>query len=123
VNVSTRGFAGAGEDVMIAGFILGGGGPAKIVVRGIGPSLSQAGVAQPLADSSLTLRNADGATIAFNNDWKDAQQSEIEATGIAPSDNRDSAIVATLPAGAYTAVLAGNSGETGVALVEVYNLD
>jgi hypothetical protein len=123
VNVSTRGFAGAGEDVMIAGFIVGGGGPAKILVRGIGPSLSQAAVARPLADPSVTLRNTDGATIAFNNDWKDAQQNEIEATGIAPSDERDSAIVATLPAGAYTAVLAGNSGETGVALVEVYNLD
>jgi hypothetical protein len=123
VNLSTRGFAGAGEEVMIAGFILGGGGPAKVVIRGIGPSLGEAGIAQPLADPSLTLRNAEGAAVAFNNNWKDAQQSEIEATGIAPTDDRDSAIVATLPAGAYTAVLAGNAGETGVALVEVYNLE
>lgn len=121
-NISTRGVVGNGDDVMIAGFILGGGeGSAKVLIRGIGPSLAQSGVAEPLTNPMLTLHDSEGALVAFNNDWHDAQQVEIQATGIPPNDARESAIVATLPAGSYTAVLAGSDG-SGVGLVEVYAL-
>jgi hypothetical protein len=80
-------------------------------------------VTQPLADPVLTLRNDEGATIASNDNWKEMQQAEIEAIGIPPNNERESAIVATLPAGEYTAVLSGSSGGTGIGLVEVYNLE
>ncbi|MFL6583672.1 MAG: pectinesterase family protein [Chthoniobacterales bacterium] len=123
VNVSTRGFVGSGENVMIAGFILGAGGPTKVLLRGIGPSLAQSGVATPLSDPTLTLRDADGALIAFNDDWQDSQADEIVATTIAPGAGREAAIVATLPPGSYTAVLAGSEDQTGVGLVEIYTLD
>jgi hypothetical protein len=123
-NISTRGLVGSGDNVMIAGFILGGGeGCAKVLIRGIGPSLAQSGVAQPLQNPTLTLRDSEGALIGFDDDWKDAQQAEIEATGIPPADAREAAIVATLPPGSYTAVLAGtNDAGDAVGLVEVYSL-
>lgn len=122
-NISTRGVVGSGDDVMIAGFILGRGeGTSKVLIRGIGPSLARSGVAQPLLDPTLTLHDAEGAVIASNDNWNEAQASEIEATGAAPTETRESAIVATLPAGSYTAVLSGKDG-TGVALVEVYALE
>jgi hypothetical protein len=121
-NISTRGVVGAGDDVMIGGFILGGGeGTAKVLIRGIGPSLAQSGIAEPLLDPILTLHDSEGALITSNDDWQESQPSEIEATGIPPSDARESAIVATLPAGSYTAVLSGNDG-SGVGLIEVYSL-
>ena len=122
-NISTRGFVEGGDHVMIAGFILAGGsGGSKVIVRGIGPSLAAAGIAQTLADPTLELRDSNGVSIAFNDDWKDEQQAEIEAAGIPPLDDHESAIVASLPAGPYTAVLAGRGGTTGVGLIEVYNL-
>jgi sugar lactone lactonase YvrE len=120
-NISTRGQVGNGADVMIGGFILGANG-ARVIVRGIGPSLGSAGIAGALSDPQLSLRNADGAEIAVNNNWKDTQAAEIQATGVAPSNDLESAIVATLPNGNYTAILQGVSGATGVGLVEVYNL-
>jgi hypothetical protein len=78
----------------------------------------------PLANPTLELRDANAALLAFNDDWKDdsAQASQIEAVGLPPQDDLESAITATLPPGAYTAIVAGKSGGTGVALVEVYNL-
>lgn len=123
-NISTRGVVGSGDDVMIAGFILGGGeGTAKVLIRALGPSLAQRGVAQPLLDPVLALHDGEGALIASNDNWRDSQSNEIDATGIPPADAREAAIVATLPGGSYTAVLspAGGSG-LGVGLVEVYAL-
>ncbi|HZE58820.1 MAG TPA: pectinesterase family protein [Chthoniobacterales bacterium] len=122
-NISTRGLIGRGEEVMIAGFVLAGGsGGSKVIVRGIGPSLAATGIAQPLDDPTLELHDGNGIAIAFNDNWRDAQQSEIDATGIAPTNDRESAIVASLPPGQYTAVLAGQGGGSGIGLVEVYKI-
>ncbi len=122
-NISTRGFITGGDHVMIAGFILAGGSEgSRVIVRAIGPSLAAAGIDEALADPTVELHDGNGVAIAFNDNWKDAQQAEIEATGIPPADDRESAIVASLPAGPYTAVLAGRSGGTGIGLIEVYNL-
>jgi hypothetical protein len=119
-NISTRGFVDTGDNVMIGGFILGG--DTKIIVRAIGPSLTSLGVASALEDPTLELHDQNGATIASNDNWKDMQQSEIEATTIPPTDDRESAIVASLSPGNYTAIVRGKSSTTGVALVEVYNI-
>jgi hypothetical protein len=122
-NISTRGFVESGDSVMIGGFILGGGnGAGKVVVRVLGPSLSQAGVTGALTDPSLELYDASGMLVAKNDDWKATQQAEIQGTGLPPTNDRESAIVATLPSGNYTAVVKGVNGGTGVGLVEVYNL-
>jgi hypothetical protein len=123
-NISTRGFVETGNNVMIGGFILGGGaeGSAKVIVRAIGPSLKQSGIAEALADPTLELHNSSGALLAANDNWKDTQKAEIQATGIAPKHDLESAIVDTLVPGAYTAIVQGKGGTTGVAVVEVYNL-
>ena len=122
-NISTRGFIDHGDDVMIAGFILAGGsGSSRVIVRGIGPSLITGGIEQPLLDPTLELHDGNGIAIAFNDNWRDTQQSEIEATGLPPVDDREAAIVASLPPGPYTAVLAGRAGGAGIGLVEVYKL-
>ncbi len=121
-NISTRGLVGTGENVIISGFIIGSGDDPIIVVRGLGPSLADLGVANPLPDPVLELHNSDGALIASNDDWKSNQESAIIASGIAPTNNLESAIVASLPAGNYTAILAGKNGATGVGLVESYRL-
>jgi hypothetical protein len=120
-NISTRGFVGTGDNVMIGGFILGGNG-GKVIVRAIGPSLASAGIGNALSDTLLSLRDGNGTELASNDDWKNTQLAEIQATGIPPSNDRESAILTTLPNGNYTAVLSGYQGATGVALVEVYNL-
>jgi hypothetical protein len=123
-NISTRGFVDTGDNVMIGGFILGpsGASSAKVIARAIGPSLTASGVANALQDPTLELHDANGTTIASDDNWKDTQQSEIEATGIPPTDDRESAIVATLAPGNYTAIVRGKNNTTGVGLVEVYNL-
>jgi hypothetical protein len=122
-NLSTRGFIAGGDHVMIAGFILAGGsGGSRVIVRAIGPTLAATGLAGTLADPTLELHDGNGLAIAFNDNWKDVQQSEIEATGIAPADDRESAIIASLPPGPYTAILASHDGGTGIAVIEVYNL-
>jgi sugar lactone lactonase YvrE len=121
-NISTRGFVGSGPEVMIGGFILGGGnGTSQIVVRAIGPSLTAAGITHPLRDPVLEVHDRDGNLIAANDDWK-TSQSAIEATGLAPGDDAESAVVLTLSSGNYTAIVRGKNGSAGVALVEVYNL-
>ena len=122
-NISTRANVGTGSDIVIAGFILGNSTTAgNVVVRGIGPSLGAVGVANPLADPMLEIRNADGGVVAGNNNWQDyppaAQQ--LLALGLAPSNELESGIVRTLAPGPYTALLSGASGGTGVGLVEVY---
>jgi hypothetical protein len=123
-NISTRGFVDTDDNVMIGGFILGPSGTsgAKVIARAIGPSLTASGVANALQDPTLELHDGSGTTIAFDDNWKDSQQAEIQATGIPPSDDRESAIVATLAPGNYTAIVRGKNNTNGVGLVEVYNL-
>ena len=124
-NISTRAFVSIGDDIVIAGFILGGNdGNDRIVVRGLGPSLSAAGVPGVLADPMLELRDGKGALLVSNNDWQDdpTQAPGLTAAGLAPSINLESAIAATLPPGRYTALLAGVNHGSGIGLVEVYDL-
>jgi hypothetical protein len=122
-NISTRGLVETDDNVMIGGFIAGGaGGASTIVVRAIGPSLSGQGIDNPLLDPTLELHDSSGAIIATNDNWKDSQQTEIEASGLAPTDDRESAIEATLASGPYTAIVRGKDNTAGVALVEAYNL-
>jgi hypothetical protein len=131
-NISTRSFVQTGADVMIGGFIVEGNGPKTVIVRAIGPELTQHGVPNPLADPTLELHNATGALIAHNDNWMTTviggiitsdQVDEIMASDHAPTDPRESAIIATLPPGNYTAIVRGVNNTTGVALVEVYDLD
>ena len=123
-NISTRAFVSTGDNVMIGGFIVGasGTGQNKVIIRAIGPSLSGSGVSGALQDPTLELHNSAGATIASNDNWKDTQQAEIQATGIPPTDIRESAIVKTLTPGRYTAIVRGKNSSTGVGLVEIYAL-
>lgn len=121
-NVSTRGSVGTGENVIIGGFIVGDGQNPTMVVRGIGPSLSDAGIRNPLPDPIIELHDANGQLIAMNNNWKDTQQAAIEATGLAPAKDQESAIMQALPPGNYTTILKGNRNSSGVALVELYTL-
>jgi plastocyanin len=123
-NISTRGFVETGTNVMIGGFILGGGGGgnASVVVRALGPSLGQFGVAGTLADPTLELRDENGVLVQSNDNWKETQQPEIETTGLQPTNDLESAVFETLAPGAYTAIVAGKGDLTGVGLVEVYRL-
>jgi hypothetical protein len=123
-NISTRAFVGTADNIVIAGFMLGSNsGDDRIVVRGIGPSLTAAGVANALANPTLELRDGNGTLLVANNDWQEnsAQAALITAAGLAPSDNLEAAIAATLPPGLYTALLAGLNNGTGIGLVEVYD--
>jgi hypothetical protein len=115
---------------MIGGFIVTGSAPQKVVVRAIGPSLTSQGVSGALANPFLELHDGNGAVLASNDNWKTAsngqsQQAAIEATGVPPSNDLESALVTTLPANGakYTAVVQGVNNGTGVALVEVYAID
>ena len=124
-NLSTRALVSTGDNIVIAGFIIGGhSGDNLIVVRGLGPSLSAAGVPNVLADPTLELRDSNGALLISNNDWQDPPNDVIiVAAGLAPSDSLESALAATLPPGAYTALLGGLNNGTGNGLVEIYDLD
>jgi hypothetical protein len=123
-NISTRGFVLTGNNVMIGGFILGGNSNTHVVVRGIGPSLAQFGLSPVLADPTLELHDSNGATLVVNDDWQDdpASASQLTAIGLAPQDIKESGIYLSLPPGAFTAILAGKGGGTGIGLVEVYNV-
>ena len=122
-NISTRGFVDSGDNAMIGGFILGQGSPtARVLIRAIGPSLSGAGVPDALADPTLELHDGNGTLIASNDNWKDTQEAEIQATGIAPTDDHESAIIGDFPPGGYTAVVQGKDSATGVGLIEAYQL-
>lgn len=121
-NISTRGAVQSADNVLIGGFILSGASDhAKVLVRAIGPSLAKAGVVGALPDPVLELRDKDGTLVRRNDNWKDDQQAEIEGTTIPPGAENESAIVAELPSGAYTTIVAGH-GSGGVGLVEIYNL-
>ncbi|MDQ3119855.1 MAG: hypothetical protein M3Q89_09865, partial [Verrucomicrobiota bacterium] len=123
-NISSRGFVDTGDNVLIGGVIVGGNGGAdtRILIRAIGPSLSAAGVAGALQDSTLELRDANGQLVRENDNWQGSQQGEIEATTIPPSHAAEAAIVAQLAPGTYTAIVRGKNDTTGVGLVEVYNV-
>jgi hypothetical protein len=122
-NISTRGEAGTGDDVMIGGFIVGGTEPARVMIRAIGPSLAALGVTGALPDPVLELHDADGSIIYQNDNWRSDQAQEIIDTNIAPTDEHEAAIVATLAPGAYTAIVHDVGTAEGVALVEVYVLN
>src|SRR5438309_2086868 len=91
-NISTRAFVETGDNVVIGGFIITGSGQKRVIVRAIGPSLAQHGITNPLLDPTLELHNGNGAVIAFNDNWKDTQQAQIQATGLAPTNDKESAI-------------------------------
>jgi pimeloyl-ACP methyl ester carboxylesterase len=133
-NVSTRLPVGAGDDALIEGFIIDGpaGSTKKIIVRAIGPSLIPFGIADALTNPTLEIHDASGTTVATNNDWKitqvgglitSDQTSEINSTGVAPSDDRESAIIANLVPGSYTAVVRGVNNTTGTGVVDAYDLN
>ena len=111
--------------MLIAGFIIQGptGSTKQVLVRGIGPSLTGFGIDNLLANPTLELRDAGGALIATNDNWKDTQQAEIMATQLAPANDLESALVQTLPLGAYTAIVSGVGDGTGIGLAEVYDID
>jgi hypothetical protein len=122
-NISTRGFIQTGDNVMIGGFILGGGtGATRVVVRGIGPSLGAFGITNPLLDPMLELHDANGALIDANDDWR-SNQALIQSTGLQPTNDAESALLLSNPApGAYTVILRGKNSGTGVGVVEAYVL-
>lgn len=122
VNLSTRSRVGAGEDVMIAGFISQGATTSRLIIRGIGPSLGAVGVANPLADPVLTIFDGNGLQFATNDNWKSGQKSQVEANGLAPSNDLEAAFFGSFPPGQYTAIVSGKDGGTGVGLVEIYKL-
>jgi hypothetical protein len=121
-NISTRGFVQTGDNVMIGGLIVQGIDPARVIIRAIGPTLSQYGVPSVLADPTLELHDGNGALMSFNDNWKDSQQADIQATGLPPPNDAESAILATLSPGAYTAIVKGKNNTSGVALVEAYQI-
>src|SRR5438552_16010674 len=122
-NISTRGMVGTGQNVLIAGFIISGNQAKRVIVRALGPSLSTHGVSGALADPTITIVNSSNVVVASNDNWRNTQETEIAASGFAPPNDLESAIVATLPPGSYTAVVSGKNSGTGVALVDLYQLD
>jgi hypothetical protein len=123
-NISTRALVGTGNDIVIAGFILGNhSGTTRIVIRGIGPSLTAFGVANALANPALELRDNNGAVLLSDNDWQDdsAQAAQLTAAGLAPTNPLEAGIAITLGPGQYTALLTGQGNTSGVGVVEVYD--
>jgi hypothetical protein len=124
VNISTRALVGTGNDLVIAGFILGNNsGGTRIVLRGIGGSLTVFGVPNALANPTLELRDSNAALLASNDDWQSnpAQAAELTAAGLAPTNAKESGIAITLGPGQYTVLLAGQGNTTGVGVIEVYD--
>jgi hypothetical protein len=120
LNISTRLKVQTGDKVLIGGFIITGNAAKKIIVRGIGPSLT--GVGAVLLDPVLELHGSNGSLVTRNDNWKDTQQKDIQNSAVAPSKDLESAIIATLTPGRYTALLSGKNNATGVGLVEMYDL-
>jgi hypothetical protein len=112
-----------GDNVGIGGFIITGSAPKRIILRAIGPSLTQSGVPNVLADPVLELHGSAGFATITNDNWRDTQEAEIQATGIPPINDLEAAIVITLDPGAYTAIVRGKNNTLGVALIEVYDLN
>src|SRR5262249_32146765 len=131
-NISTRGFVQTVDKVMIGGFIVQGTEPKRVIIRAIGPERISFGVPNVLNDPTLDLHNSTGALIASNNNWQTTiiggiitadQVNAIQNSGHAPTESSESAIIATLPPGNYTAIVRGVNNSTGNALVEVYDLE
>src|SRR3954451_16883909 len=120
VNLSTRMVVQTGDNVLIGGFIVYGTGQKQIALRALGPSLP---VASSLSDPVLELHDASGKLISSNDNWRTTQQDAIIAAGLAPSNDLESALIATINPGAYTAIVKGANNGTGVGLVELYDLD
>ena len=122
VNISTRGKVLTGNNVMIGGFIIDGSSPKTVAVTATGPSLAAFGVTNPLANPTLTIvRSSDQSVVATNDDWQsDPNAAQLQASGFAPSDSRESGLLLTLPPGAYTAIVSGVGGTTGTAVVGVF---
>lgn len=123
-NLASRGLVQTGDNVLIGGFIVTGNAPKKVLVRAIGPSLSQFGVSGALADPTLTIFDSNSVQVGFNDNWvNDPNRQDVIDTGIAPTNDEESALVRTLVPGSYTAKVAGAGNTTGVALVEIYDLE
>jgi hypothetical protein len=123
-NLSVRADVQTGDNVLIDGMILRGGTPKRVLFRAIGPSIQGQVNALVLADPFLELHDANGATLLTNDNWKDAPNaSEIQATGLAPKDDRESAILMTLPPANYTSIVRGVNNTTGIAVSEAYKLN
>jgi hypothetical protein len=124
LNIATRGQVAPDPNALIGGFIMGGTESKQILARAIGPSLTAFGVPNALADPILELRDMNGALIDSNDNWMDSpQKPQIQASGLAPSDLKESAVLRTLAAGAYTAIVRGVSNGTGVGMVQIYQLN
>ena len=124
INLSARAVTLTGDNVLIDGLIIGGNTSKQIVLRALGPELHARGVSGELHDPMLDLYNANGMLLKSNDNWRDASNhTKIQASGLAPSDDRESAILMTLPPGNYTAIVRGVNGTTGIALAEVYTLN
>ena len=121
-NISTRAAVGVAENVSIGGFIVQGADPKEVLIRAVGPSLSELGVAGALADPVLELHDASGNVLRLNDNWKESQEEAISETGLAPGDERESAIRTTLDPGSYTAIVAGKGDTTGIGLTEIYEV-
>jgi len=122
-NLSTRGFVGVDDNVLIGSLIISSGDTPIVVVRAIGPSLATMGIAEPLLDPTIELHDGNGATIGFNDNWNESQLQAVSAVQLVPTDDRESVIVAPfLTTGNYTAIVRGKDNSTGVALVEAYRL-
>jgi hypothetical protein len=124
LNISTRATIQTGDRVSIGGFIISGNAPKRVVLRGVGPSLGARGVSNALQDPVLTLNDSNNNVIAENDNWRDSpDQQAIQASSLAPTDDREAAIIRTLDPGAYTAIVTGKNGAQGVGLVEIYDID
>jgi phospholipase/lecithinase/hemolysin len=121
-NVSTRGYVGAGDNVMIGGVIIGSGENPIVVLRALGPTLTVVGITEPLLDPTIELHDENGAVLAFNDNWKDGQPQSVIATQLAPGNDKEAVILTFAPPGHYTAVVRGKADTTGVALFEAYRL-
>lgn len=120
-NISTRARVGTGDNVLIGGFVVRDN-PKRVLVRALGPSLAAFGVQGALSDPTIDLNAAGGGVVASNDNWRTTQEADIQSTGFAPTNNLDSALIATLPVGSYTPIVRGVGGAQGVAIVEVYEL-
>jgi Fibronectin type III domain len=120
LNISTRAIVQSDDGVMISGFIIGGSGWKTVIIRALGPSLGGSGLIGTLADPAIDLYAADGL-IATNDSWRDGQPEALEQFGFAPRADKEAALVVTLAPGRYTAIVHGNGGSSGIALLEVYD--
>jgi hypothetical protein len=123
LNISTRGQVGIDPNALIGGFILGGSASKTVLIRAIGPSLTAFGVPNALVDPTLELRDDNGVLVDSNDNWMTSpQKTQIQNSGLAPTNDKESAVVQTLAAGNYTAIVRGANGGTGVGSVQVYQL-